>query len=181
VTPNALANAYNDYDPDVGNIRGGVGVQNFSNPTWAYCSQIGALENATAVETGKLCGLYLSPALKVFNPLLYFNFNYFPIPVNPLLAPAFDPSNVVYTERRLAPGGEGPKPTPPELPPAVSAYTGLPGEPVGPPGAVPPARIPGAAMPEPPPPSEPPSAPAEPPPPPANVSDMLLPGQGPQP
>ena len=177
VTPNALANAYNDYDPDVGNIRGGVGLQNFSNPTWAYCSQIGALENATGVETGKLCGLYLSPALKVFNPLLLINPNYLPIPVNPLLAPAFDPSNVVYTERRLAPGGEGPKPAPPELPPAVSAYTGLPGDPVGPPGSVPLARIPGAAMPEPP----PPSTPAEPPPAPANVQDMLLPGEGPQP
>ncbi|HWS92616.1 MAG TPA: MCE family protein, partial [Mycobacterium sp.] len=177
VTPNALANAYNDYDPDVGNIRGGVGLQNLTNPVWALCSQLGAIENATANESGKLCGLYLSPALKVFNPLLYFNFNYFPIPINPLLAPAFDSSNVVYTERRLAPGGEGPKPAPPELPPAVSAYTGLPGDPVGPPGAVPPARIPGAAMPEPP----PPSVPAEPPPPPANVPGMLLPGEGPQP
>ena len=53
VTPNALANAYNDYDPDVGNIRGGVGLQNFSNPTYAFCSQIGALENVTSVETPK--------------------------------------------------------------------------------------------------------------------------------
>jgi virulence factor Mce-like protein len=177
VTPNALANAYNDYDPDVGNIRGGVGLQNFTNPVWALCSQIGGLENATGNESGKLCGLYLSPALRIFNPLLYFNFNYLPIPVNPILAPVFDSKNIVYTEQRLAPGGEGPKPTPPELPPAVSAYTGLPGDPVGPPGAVPPARIPGAAMPEPP----PPTTPVAPPPAPANVSDMLLPGEGPQP
>jgi hypothetical protein len=178
VAPNALANGYNDYDPDVGNIRGGVGIQNFSNPTYAWCSQIGALENATGVETGKLCGLYLSPALKVFNPLLFFNFNYLPLPVNPLLAPAFDASNVVYTEQRLAPGGEGPKLAPPEMPPAVSAYTGLPGDtPPAPPPPPPPGRIPGAAMPEPP----PPSVPAEPPPPPANVSGMLLPAEGPQP
>jgi phospholipid/cholesterol/gamma-HCH transport system substrate-binding protein len=178
ITPNALANAYNDYDPDVGNIRGGVGLQNFSNPTWAFCSQIGALENATGVETGKLCGLYLSPALKVFNPLLFFNFNYFPIPINPLLAPVFDSSNVVYSERRLAPGGEGPKPAPPELPPAVSAYAGLPGDtPPAPPPPPPPARIPGAAMPEPPPPSVPP----EPPPAPASVPQMLLPAEGAQP
>jgi virulence factor Mce-like protein len=178
VTPNALANAYNDYDPDTQAIRGGVGLQNFSNPTWAYCSQIGALENATAVETGKLCGLYLSPALKVFNPLLLINPNYLPLPVNPLLSPAFDKNNVVYTEQRLAPGGEGPKPGPPELPPAVSAYAGLPGDtPPAPPPPPPPARIPGAAMPEPP----PRSVPAEPPPPPANVPGMLLPGEGPQP
>lgn len=184
VAPNALANAYNDYDPDVGNIRGGVGIQNFSNPTFAYCSNIGAIENATAVETGKLCGLYLSPALKVFNPMMLANFNYFPIPINPLLAPVFESKNVIYTEDRLKPGGEGPKPGPPELPPAVSAYTGLPGDtPPAPPPPPPPARIPGAAMPEPPPPStpvQPPPPPAEAPPGPANVPDMLLPGGGPQ-
>jgi phospholipid/cholesterol/gamma-HCH transport system substrate-binding protein len=177
VAPNALANGYNDYDPDVGNIRGGVGFQNFTNPTFAYCSQLGALENATAGETGKLCGLYLSPALKVFNPLMLANFNYLPIPVNPLLAPAFDQSNIIYTEDRLKPGGIGPKPSPPELPLAVSAYTGLPGDtPEAPPPPPPPGRIPGAAMPEPP----PPSVPVEPPPPPAptNVQDMLLPSGG---
>jgi len=178
VTPNAVANAYNDYDPDVGNIRGGVGLQNLTNPVWALCSQLGGLENATANESGKLCGLYLSPALRIFNPLLYFNFNYFPIPINPFLAPVFDPKNVVYTEQRLAPGGEGPKPTPPELPPAVSAYTGLPGDtPPVPPPPPPLGRIPGAAMPEPP----PPSTPVEPPPAPASVPEMLLPAEGPQP
>ncbi len=175
--PNGLANFYNSYDPDVGNIRGGLDFQQLTNPTFAFCSQLGALENATANETGKLCGLYLSPALKVFNPLMYFNFNYFPIPLNPLLAPVFDSKNIIYTEDRLKPGGEGPKPTAPELPPAVSAYTGLPGDPVGPPGSVPMARIPGAAMPEPP----PPTTPVEPPPAPATVPDMLLPNQGQQP
>jgi phospholipid/cholesterol/gamma-HCH transport system substrate-binding protein len=110
--------------------------------------------------------------------LLYFNFNYLPIPVNPILAPAFDPKNVVYTEQRLAPGGEGPKPTAPELPPSVSAYAGLPGDtPDWPPPPPPPGRIPEAAMPEPPPASVPP----EPPPAPANVPDMLLPAERPQP
>jgi phospholipid/cholesterol/gamma-HCH transport system substrate-binding protein len=178
VAPNALANGYNDYDPDVGNVRGGVGLQNFSNPTFAYCSQLGALENVTAVETGKLCGLYLSPALKVFNPLLFFNFNYLPLPVNPFLAPVFESQNVVYTEPRLAPGGEGPKPVAPELPPAVSAYTGLPGDtPEAPPPPPPPGRIPGAAMPEPP----APTVPQEPPPAPASVPELLLPAERPQP
>jgi phospholipid/cholesterol/gamma-HCH transport system substrate-binding protein len=178
VAPNALANGYNDYDPDVGLIRGGVGIQNFSNPTNAICSQLGASENVTAVETGKLCGLYLSPAFKIANPFVYFNFNYLPIPVNPLLSPAFDAKNVVYTEDRLKPGGEGPRPVPPELPPAVSAYAGLPGDtPDAPPPPPPPGRIPGAAMPQPPPPSVAP----EPPPAPANVPDMLLPAERPQP
>jgi virulence factor Mce-like protein len=178
IAPNALANGYNDYDPDTGNVRGGLGLQNLTNPVNALCTQIGALENATATESGKLCGLYLGPALRVYNPLLQFNFNYLPIPVNPILAPVFDAKNVVYTESRLAPGGEGPKPVPAEIPPAVSAYTGLPGDvPPAAPPPPPPARIPGAAMPEPP----APTAPVEPPPAPASVSDMLLPAQGGQP
>jgi len=177
VAPNSLANGYNDYDPDTGNVRGGVGVQNLANPVNALCTQLGALENATATESGKLCGLYLGPALRVYNPLLQFNFNYLPIPVNPILSPVFDAQNVVYTEPRLAPGGEGPRPVLPEIPPAVSAYTGLPGDvPPAAPPPPPPGRIPGAAMPEPPALTAPVEAPA-----PASVSDMLLPAQGSQP
>ena len=150
--PNALSNSYNGYDPDLGGFRGAVAIQNYANPIFAYCSTLGALENATANETGKLCGLYLTPALRVFNPLTYANFNQIPIPLNPLLEPAFDPSNVRYAEDRLAPGGIGPRQVPPELPPAVSAYSGLPGDtPDGPPPPPPPGRIPGAALPEPPP------------------------------
>jgi ABC-type transporter Mla subunit MlaD len=163
-SPNALGNFFNDYNADTGTITGGFGVVNFANPTASGllfplpvpgCTQVGALENVTAVETGKLCSLFLGPGLRLLN------FNSLPIPINIILQKAVDPAKLQYTEQRLAPGGEGPKPGPPEIPPAVSAYTGLPGDPVGPPGAVPPAPIPGAAMPLPP----PPSTPMEPPPP----------------
>ncbi|OBB69914.1 MCE family protein [Mycobacterium sp. 852014-50255_SCH5639931] len=177
--PNALGNFFNDYNADTGTIVGGFGIMNFANPTWGGqlllsfpgCDQIGAIENVTAVESGKLCALFLGPGLRLLN------FNNLPIPINIFLQKSIDPSKILYTEPRLAPGGEGPKPGPPEIPPAVSAYTGLPGDPVGPPGAVPPARIPGAAMPLPPPPSTPmpPPPPAEP-----SLSNMLLPGEGPQ-
>lgn len=175
VAPNALANFYNDYNPDTGAVRGGFTVSNLANSVNAYCSQLGAIENVTATESGKLCGLYFGPALRVFNPLLLFNFNYLPIPLAPFLAPSADPQNIVYSEPRLAPGGEGPKPSPPELPPAVSAYSGLPGDtPEAPPTPPPPGRIPGAAMPEPPAPTTPPAAPE-------NLPDMLLPAEGPHP
>jgi phospholipid/cholesterol/gamma-HCH transport system substrate-binding protein len=165
-SPNALGNFFNDYNADTGTIVGGFGIMDFANPTASGlllplpvpgCSQIGAIENVTAVETAKLCSLFLGPGLRLLN------FNNLPIPINIFLQKSIDPSKILYSEPRLAPGGEGPKPGPPEIPPAVSAYTGLPGDPVGPPGSVPPARIPGAAMPLPP----PPSTPAEPPPPPA--------------
>ncbi len=177
--PNALGNFFNDYNADTGTIVGGFGIMNFANPTYSGlmvpipvpgCTQLGAVENVTSVESGKLCSLFLGPGLRVLN------FNSLPIPVNIFLQKSVDPSKILYSEQRLAPGGEGPKPGPPEIPPEVSAYTGLPGDPVGPPGAVPPARIPGAAMPLPP----PPSTPVEPPPPaPAGLSGMLLPADGP--
>jgi len=163
-SPNALGNFFNDYNADTGTIVGGFGIINFANSTFSGlllpvpvpgCTALGAIENVTAVETGKLCSLFLGPGLRLLN------FNNLPIPINIFLQKSIDPSKILYTEPRLAPGGEGPKPGPPEIPPAVSAYTGLPGDPVGPPGSVPPGRIPGAAMPLPP----PPSTPMEPPPP----------------
>jgi hypothetical protein len=175
--PNAYANFFNDYNADTGTIVGGFGLMNMANPTWGGqvllsvpgCTQIGAIENITAVETGKLCALFLGPGLR------QTSWNNSPIPLNLFISKSVDPARVLYTEPRLAPGGEGPKPGPPEIPPAVSAYTGLPGDPVGPPGAAPPERIPGAAMPLPPPPSTP-----VPPPPAPTVSGMLLPAEGPQ-
>ncbi|OBG75403.1 MULTISPECIES: MCE family protein [unclassified Mycobacterium] len=177
--PNALGNFFNDYNADTGTIVGGFGLMNASNPTWGGqlllavpgCTQIGAVGNVTAVESGKLCSLFIGPGLRLLN------FNNSPLPLNIFLQKSMDPSKILYTEPRLAPGGEGPKPSAPEIPPAVSAYTGLPGDPVGPPGAVPPAPIPGAAMPLPP----PPSTPMPPPPPAPGVSGMLLPNEGPQP
>jgi phospholipid/cholesterol/gamma-HCH transport system substrate-binding protein len=169
--PNALGNFFNDYNADTGTIVGGFGLMNFANPTWAGelvplpvpgCTQLQTVESITAVESGKLCALFLGPGLR------QLNWNSSPFPLNPIIAKSVDPANVVYSEPRLAPGGEGPKPGPPEIPPAVSAYTGLQGDPVpnGLPPSVPLPRIPGAAMPLPPPPST-----LEPPPP-------LLPAEG---
>jgi phospholipid/cholesterol/gamma-HCH transport system substrate-binding protein len=119
VAPNALANQMNIYDPDSGAPAGAVVLNNFSNPARLLCGAIGAIENVTAPETGKLCAQYLGPALRTLN------FNYLPFPINPFLMPTPSPSRLVYTDPNLAPGGAGPKPAPPELPPAVSAYTGL--------------------------------------------------------
>jgi phospholipid/cholesterol/gamma-HCH transport system substrate-binding protein len=172
--PTALSNFFNDYNADTGTIVGGFGIMDFANPVQSGliitpaglpvpgCGVTEAIENVTATESGKLCALYLGPGLRVMN------FNSLPFPLNPFIQKSVDPANVVYSEPRLAPGGAGPKPGPPEIPPAVSAYTGLPGDPLlnGPAPSTPLPRIPGAAMPLPPPPSTP-----EPPPP-------LLPAEG---
>ncbi len=122
VAPTAFSNGYNIYKP---NIPGAVGtfiVNNFSNPVQFICSAIGAVQNVTAAETGKLCAQYLGPALRLLN------FNYLPIPVNPVLQPIATPDKIKYAEPRLAPGGEGQRPAAPDTPPPVSAYTGLPGD-----------------------------------------------------
>jgi phospholipid/cholesterol/gamma-HCH transport system substrate-binding protein len=179
--PNALSNFFNDYNADTGTIVGGFGIMNFANPTWAGelvplpipgCTMTQAVENVVSVESGKLCALFLGPGLRVLS------FNSSPIPIAPFLQKSPDPANVVYSEDRLAPGGAGPKPGPPEIPPAVSAYTGIGGDSVvpGPTPSTPLPRIPGAAMPEPPPPSTP-----EPPPPAPSVPGMLLPAEASQP
>jgi virulence factor Mce-like protein len=136
--PNAFANFYNIYNPDTGTAVGQFVLNNFSNPLAFFCTAIGAVENTTAPETGKLCAQYLGPAMRLLN------FNYLPFPVNPYLMKSASPENIVYSDASLAPGGTGPPPGPPEMPPAVSAYTGL-----NPPGPVqPPAVAPGPSAPD---------------------------------
>jgi phospholipid/cholesterol/gamma-HCH transport system substrate-binding protein len=130
--PNAFANFYNIYNPDTGLNYGGFVVNNLSNPAFSVCTALQSIENITAKESGKLCSEYLGPGLRLLN------FNYLPIPSNPFIAKAADPENVIYTDPALIPchphmdgcsgGLNGTTPTPPEIPPAVSAYTGLPGD-----------------------------------------------------
>jgi hypothetical protein len=128
VAPNSFANGYNIYDPDTGSARGGFSIPNLASPMQFVCGAIGAAANATAPETAKLCQDYLGPALRLLN------LNYIPVPINPYLAKSASPENVIYADPKLAPGGEGGVPRVPELPPAVSAYTGLDGDVPPPPG-----------------------------------------------
>jgi virulence factor Mce-like protein len=171
--PTAFANFYNIYNPDTGSPVGQFVLNNFSNPLAFFCGAIGALENTTAPETAKLCAQYLGPALRLLN------FNYLPFPVNPYLGKSASPNNIVYSDPSLAPGGAGPTPGPPEIPPAVSAYTGL--NPPGP--AQPPAVAPGPSAPDHlpafPSPALYPGAPVPAGPP--SVADMLLPAEAPAP
>ncbi|ORW01208.1 MCE family protein [Mycobacterium kyorinense] len=131
VAPTAVANTLNMFDPRDGGATGTVALANFSDPVQFLCGMIGSIENVTASETGKLCAQYLGPALR------QMNFNYLPFPFNPGLTSVPPPEDLLYTEPDLAPGGAGPKPAPPDTPPAVSAYTGA-GDIPPPPGYGPP-------------------------------------------
>jgi hypothetical protein len=189
VSPTAFANFYNIINTNTGSPVGSFTLANLANPVTFICSMIGGIENTTAPETAKLCAEYLGPALRLIN------INYIPFPVSPFLGPSALPDKILYSEQRLEPGGEGPKPQTPDIPPAVSAYTGLPGDPQGPPPPPPPARIPGVAIPLPPPstgtgflpdqltPADTQHLPpgATPPPAPPTLPGMLLPAERPTP
>ena len=118
VAPTELANSENIYNPAVGTVNGSLSLNNFSNPVWFLCSMVGAIEDVTSRETGKLCGQYLGPAAR------QFNFNNLPLQTNPFLMPTPRPEKIIYTDPNLAPGGNG-WTRAPEPPPAISAYTGL--------------------------------------------------------
>lgn len=176
--PNALVNGYNIYNPDTGGPRGSFAMNNFANPVTMICSAIAAVENVTAEQSGKACAQYLGPALRLMN------FNYLPLPFNAYLGPA--PQNVIYSDPALAPGGGGTPAAPPEVPPAVSAYTGA-GDVPPPPGWSNPAQPPGAyaphGLPANPHPAlypgapVPPGVPAPPQAAPTSIGDMLLPAE----
>ena len=172
--PTAFSNGYNIYNPNTGTDTGSFLVNNFSNPVAFICGAIGAVENVTATETGKLCEQYLGPGLRLLN------FNYLPLPTNLYLTPAPGPEDLVYSEPGLAPGGGGTAPQTPDTPPSVSAYTGagdVPpplgyGTPPGLPGILAPGGLPATQMPA--------LYPGAPVPGPPTVNNMLLPA-GPTP
>jgi len=151
VSPTAIANTLNFFDPRDGGIVGTFAFANFANPLKFICGAIRAVENVTAAESAKLCAQYLGPALNAMD------FNYLPFGVNPFLAAVPPAQDYIYTEPELAPGGSGPAPGPPETPPATSAYTGADHDVAPPAGYVPlppisahsPSSLPEMLLPEP--------------------------------
>lgn len=121
VTPTALANSYNMFDPRTGGASGVFVLNNLSDPVSFFCGMTGALENVTSTETATLCTQTLGPALRTAN------FNYLPFPFNPFLTAAPSPGKLIYSEPHLAPGAQAA--AAPGLVPSVSAYGGAPGDP----------------------------------------------------
>lgn len=156
IAPHSIANTVNMFDPRTGAASGVFVLNNFTSPVWAICTMIGALENVTSPETGKLCAQYAGPAAR------NLNFNNLPLPINPFLSANPPDYMLRYSEDRLRPENEGQPPPPDTDPPAVSAYTGA-GDVPPPPGFGPP---PGPA---------PSVAPAPTP----TLPDMLLPAEAP--
>lgn len=130
IAPHSIANAVNMFDPRTGAASGVFVMNNMSNPEWFICGMIGALENVTAPTTSKLCAQYLGPGLRLAN------FNNLPFPFSLFLSSNPPAHMLRYSEPSLMPGAAGPPPGPPDIPPAVSAFTGagdVPAPPAGPP------------------------------------------------
>jgi virulence factor Mce-like protein len=157
IAPHSIANAVNMFDPRTGAASGVFVLSNLQNPVWFLCTMMGALQNITSPESGKLCAQYLGPGLRLANA------NLLPFPFNPFLTSNPPEYMLRYSEPSLRPGAGGAQPGPPDTPPAVSAYTGA--------GDVPPP--PGFGSPPGPP--VPPAPPAAPP----TLQDMLLPAERP--
>jgi hypothetical protein len=165
VAPTSLVNTYNMFDPRTGAASGTFLLANTANLDSLLCGMITSLANITAPETGKLCSQTLGPTLNTVS------LNTLPVPFNPVQLGVPPWQQMIYSEAKLRPGAEGPGPREPEMAPAISAYTGLPGDT---PGADWPP-VPGATGSTPPPDSlpAPGSAPAPLP--------LPLPAEGPQP
>jgi phospholipid/cholesterol/gamma-HCH transport system substrate-binding protein len=159
IAPHSIANAVNMFDPRTGAASGVFVLNNLTSPVWAFCTMMGALENVTSPESGKLCAQYAGPALRTVN------INNLPIPINPFLTSNPPDYMLRYSEDRLRPENEGQPPPPATDPPAVSAYTGA-GDIPPPPGYGPP---PGPSLP-----MAPPPQPAPP-----TLQGMLLPAEAP--
>lgn len=125
VAPTAIADMYNMFDPRSSGATGVFTLSNFADPSFLFCSQIAVVANVTAQETSKLCTEYLGPGLR------QLNFNQLPFNLNPLLNAKPPPQDIIYSEPNLAPGGSGPTPSGPDIPPAVSAYPGAERGPAG--------------------------------------------------
>lgn len=105
VAPNAIANTYNMFDPQMGTPTGVFTLANLANPVQFLCGAVGAVENVTAPEAAKLCGQYFGPALNSVS------LNALPFPVNPFLAKNPGPESLIYTDPSLMPGAGS---TPPD-------------------------------------------------------------------
>jgi virulence factor Mce-like protein len=109
VFPTTLGNFYNIFDPVSGTPSGVIGVNGFSNPIQFICGAMAGVEGGNPADSAKKCAEYLGPVLRLLN------FNYIPIPLNPILGPTAAPDQIVYSEPNLIPGvvaQDGPPPPP---------------------------------------------------------------------
>ena len=121
IFPTSLANFYNIYNPDSATEAGVFVLNNFSNPIEFICGGIASVEDIGAEEAATKCRDYLGPVLGLMN------FNYLPVPLNPVLGPTTPPDNIIYTEPDLVPAQAVDPQAPPPPPTPTLADVLFPG------------------------------------------------------
>ena len=114
VTPTALQNFTNAYNPARGSLTGALAINNFADPISFLCGGIEAASRLNAEQSAKLCAQYLAPIIKNrqynFPPL-----GFGPVGAGPfgpaIVGPQARPNEVTYSEDRLRPDY---RPTPAE-------------------------------------------------------------------
>lgn len=102
ITPTALSNFINIYQPAQGSLSGALVVNNFANPVSFICGAIQAASRRGAEESAKLCVQYLAPIIK------NRQYNFPPIGVNPFVGTQARPHEITYSEDWLRPGATDP-------------------------------------------------------------------------
>lgn len=98
VTPTTLSNFFNMYDAVSGTAAGVLSFHNFANPAQFVCGAIAGVQGGNPMDSAKKCAEYLGPFLRLLN------FNYLPLPINPILSPTPPPDQLIYSEPQLMPG-----------------------------------------------------------------------------
>ncbi|MFZ2173761.1 MAG: MCE family protein [Rhodococcus sp. (in: high G+C Gram-positive bacteria)] len=103
VSPTALANLQNIYQPAQNAATSAVALSNFANPANFICSAIGGAAQVGAEEAARLCAQHLGPLLALLTT------DYPGIRVNPVHGVGALPGQIEYSEPDLAalltPGG----------------------------------------------------------------------------
>lgn len=114
LTPLALDNLHNIYNPAQGAVTGAAAVNNFADPISFLCGAIQAASRMGAEQSAKLCVQYLAPIVK--NRQL----NFPPLGFNPFVGTQVRPNEVTYSEDWMRPDYIPPPPAQP-APPAATA------------------------------------------------------------
>ncbi len=122
VTPNALQNFANTFEPAHGSFTGAMAVNNFADPITFLCGAVQAASRLGNEQSAKLCVQYLAPIIK------NRQYNFPPIGINPFVNAQARPNEVTYSEDWMRPDHvPDPPPMAAESAVATDPAAGLPG------------------------------------------------------
>jgi phospholipid/cholesterol/gamma-HCH transport system substrate-binding protein len=111
ITPTALNNYNNIWQPAQGALSGALVINNFANTISFLCGAVQAASRMNSEQSAKLCAQYLAPIIK------NRQYNFPPLGENLFIGAQARPNEVTYSEDRLRPNFV----TPPDVPPLTGS------------------------------------------------------------